>query len=180
MTEPVLRYNAVARALHWAIALLIIANVVLALLHEPLEHVLWMIPTHKSIGMTVLFLSLFRLYWRLTHKVPPMPAGMPKWKIGVAHLIHWSFYAMIILVPLSGWVMSSAGKWPISWFSLFDFPKFAVTKTDPIVGIAHEAHEVLGLLFIPLVVIHVVAALHHHIVMKNDVLLRMTGRPLRG
>lgn len=179
MTDAVVRYNAVARALHWSIGTLIIANIALALLHEPFEHVTWMMPVHKSIGLLVLGLSVFRLFWRLTHRVPAMPGTMAGWEKSAAHALHWAFYAMIILVPLSGWVMSSAGEWPISFFFLFEIPRFAVSKDDPIAGIAHEMHEVLGLLFIPLLFVHVGAAVRHHIVLRDNVLLRMTGRPLR-
>jgi cytochrome b561 len=173
------RYNAVARALHWSIGLLIIANIALALLGEPLEHVMWIYPLHKAIGMLVLALSVLRLLWRLTYKAPPLPGNMAAWEVLAARLVIAAFYAMIILVPLSGWVMSSAGKWPISFFGLFEVPKFAITKDDPVAHLAHEAHEVLGLLFIPLVAVHVAAALRHHIMLKDNVLLRMTGKPMR-
>lgn len=179
MTTDAVRYNAVARALHWSIGLLIIANIALALLGEPFEHVLWIFPLHKSIGILVLGLSVLRLLWRLTYTAPPLPAAMPGWEKLAARLVIAAFYAMIILVPLSGWVMSSAGKWPISFFGLFEVTKFAVTKDDPIAHLAHEAHEILGLLFIPLVAVHIAAALRHHIILKDNVLLRMTGRPLR-
>ena len=173
MTTDAQRYNAVARALHWSIGLLIIANIALALLGEPFEHVLWIFPVHKAIGILVLGLSVARLLWRFTYTAPPLPAAMPDWQKLAARLVMVAFYGMIILVPLSGWVMSSAGKWPISFFGLFDVMKFDVTRGTPLWEAAHEGHELMAFGMIALLVIHVVAALRHHHVLKDDVLTRM-------
>lgn len=178
MTQDAIRYNCVARALHWSIGLLIIVNLALGLLHDPLEHLMWIIPIHQSIGLLVLALSLFRLFWRFSHKVPPLPAAMPGWEKAGSHITHGALYILMLLVPLAGWVMSSASKWPIGFFFLFTVPKFAVTKEDAIAHLAHDAHGVMGLLFIPLLLLHIGAALRHHFILKDDVLLRMTGRPL--
>jgi len=161
MTETIVRYNKVARALHWGIALLVIGNVPVAKLHEAYKDAAWIMPLHKTIGITVFCLTLFRLYWRFTHKVPPLPASLPKWQVGAAHLVHWAFYALILLIPLSGMVLANAAR------------------KSSLAGFAHEAHEIFAQTMIPLLIIHIVAALHHHLVLKNNVLLRMTGRPLR-
>lgn len=167
------RYNAVARSFHWIIALLIIANLWLGIAHESLPKEWKVMPLHKSIGLTVLALSILRLVWRLTHAAPALPAAMPAWEKSAAHLTHWIFYAFMILVPLSGWIMSSANQYPLNWFSLFDVPKFTVAKGDAIVGIAHEGHEIMGFAWLALVVLHIVAALRHHFVLKDGVLRRM-------
>ncbi|WP_066555448.1 cytochrome b [Croceicoccus bisphenolivorans] len=167
------RYNTVARALHWTIAVLLIGNIVGGLLHEPLEDVVQIMPVHKAIGMTVLALSLARLAWRIVSRTPPLPAHMPKWEVGAAHATHTLLYVLMIGLPLSGWIFSSAGKYPLNWFGLFDIPKFAITKENPLVGIAHEGHEVMAFIAIALIVLHIGAALRHHFVLKDTVLRRM-------
>ena len=96
------RYSAVAITLHWVIAALILYNLYLALQLDDL-HGLAKFNTfqvHKSVGLTVLMLSLLRLVWRLTHRPPPMPAGMPRWERLGAHAAHWTLYALMIGIPL--------------------------------------------------------------------------------
>jgi cytochrome b561 len=173
MTEQVLHYNRVARWLHWTIAVLIIANLVIGIFHDGLGKAFPAMPIHKSIGMLVLVLSLVRLGWRLTHPAPPLPASVSRIETGLAHGFHWLLYALMIVMPMSGWIFSSAGKYPLGFFGLFEIPKFALTKADPIVGLAHEGHEVLGYAMAALVVGHIAAALRHHFLLKDGVLRRM-------
>jgi len=171
--RAVLKYNGVARTLHWIIALAIITEITLGLGHDAWRDSFPVMPIHKAIGITILALSLFRLCWRLAHPAPPLPATMPHWQVGLAHGLHWLFYAMIIAVPLSGWIMSSAGKYPLEWFGLFDIPKWPVMKGSPLANAAHAGHEVMGKLFIPLILLHVGAALYHQFLVRDGVLRRM-------
>ena len=166
-------YSRVARALHWIMALLIIANLIGGLAHDALGD--WVMPLHKSTGLLVLALALFRLGWRIGHPAPPYPATMAAWEKLVAAVTHVILYAMMILIPLTGWIMSSAGRWPLDFYGLFPVPKFAVSKGDAIVGISHEGHELLAYAMIALLVLHVAAALRHHFILKDDVLRRMAG-----
>jgi cytochrome b561 len=168
-----IKYNAVARMLHWLIGLAIIFALVLGLGHDGWKDILWIMPVHKATGMTILALSLARLGWRLAHPAPPLPATMPNWQISFAHGLHWLFYFMMIAVPLTGWIFSSAGKYPLEWFGLFDIPKLPVVKDSALAEAAHEGHEVMGLLFIPLLALHIGAAFYHHFVVRDDVLRRM-------
>ncbi len=167
------KYNAGARALHWLIALLIIMNLASGLLHEPLEKVVELMPVHKAIGMSVLVLSLVRLGWRMAWTAPAYPASMTGLEVLAAKLVHLALYVFMIAMPLTGWIMSSAGKWPLSWFGLFDLPKLPVTKDSALAGIAHEGHELGGYLLLALVLGHVLAALRHHYLLKDDILRRM-------
>lgn len=168
-------YDRVARALHWSIAVLVIANIVIGIFHDGLKDLFPAMPIHKAVGVTVLVLTCVRIAWRLTHKPPPLPDGMAGWEWGAAHLTHAAFYGLLLVLPLTGWVMSSAGDYPLSWFWLFDIPKFALAKGDAVVGLSRGSHGVLGLIFGALVVIHVAAALRHHFVLKDEVLRRMLG-----
>lgn len=167
------RYNRTARALHWIIAVLVLGNIAGGLLHEPLEDIVRLIPLHKAIGITVLALTLVRIAWRFTWQAPPHPAGTSPLEALAARLVHGLFYALMLAMPVTGWIMSSASKYPISWFGLFDIPKFAVTRSDVLYEVAHEGHEILGWLFLALAVLHIAAALRHHLLLKDNVLRRM-------
>lgn len=176
MTETVQRYHRVSRWLHWGIGVLILINLTLGIGHDAFPQG-WMLH-HISIGLTVLVLSLFRLFWRLTHKVPPLPANVSRAEGVAARSLHYLFYVFMIAMPLTGWIFTSSGKWPIMWFGLLEVPKWAVTKESPIVALASGAHEVMGFAWAALLVLHVAAALRHHFILKNEVLTRMwSGAP---
>ncbi|MBD3728221.1 MAG: cytochrome b [Sphingomonadales bacterium] len=173
MSAAAIRYNRGARLLHWLIAALVIANLASGLLHDPLEDYVRLMPSHKAIGMSVLALSLARLAWRFTWRAPAYPEAMTAFERGSAKAVHALFYLLMLAMPLTGWIVSSASKYPLDWFGLFDIPKLAVTKGSATYGFGHEAHELLGYLFLALVVLHVAAALRHHFVLRDDILRRM-------
>ena len=170
--DTVTRYNATARALHAIVAVLVIANLVLGLIHESLEDTINLIPLHKSIGLTVLVVSVARVLWRFTWKTPIYAPAIGRVDLAVAKVVHVLFYALIILMPLTGWIMSSAGKRPLAWFGV-GVPKFAVAKGSPLAEAASEGHELLGYLLLALALVHVAAALRHHFILKDGVLRRM-------
>ncbi|ODT87325.1 MAG: cytochrome B [Sphingobium sp. SCN 64-10] len=168
------RYSAIARALHWLLAILIIAAILIGLAHDPLgEIVPGIMGLHKSIGLTVLALSLLRLILRLTNRPPALPAAMSEFQQRLTHGAHWVFYALMILVPLTGWIMSSAGTRPLNWFGLFDVPKFAVARGDILADLSGEGHEVLGIAFGVLVLGHIGAALWHQLLLRDNLMARM-------
>ena len=173
--DPQARYNSVARMLHWLIGTIVILNIIGGLGHDALEGILDVMPLHKAAGVTVFALTIVRIVWRLIHPAPPLPSDMPGWERAASHATHAAFYLLLILVPLTGWIMTSAGSRPLSWFGLFDIPKFNVTKDDAIVGLSGEGHEILALLFGALAIIHIAAALRHHFILKDNVLRRMIG-----
>ncbi len=175
------RYDAVAMTLHWLIAAAVIANLILILSADEQPGpdrmaVLWW---HKSIGLSVLVLSVGRLVWRWLHPVPPPPPGTPKLQRIAGTALHHLFYLLIIVIPLAGWMMMSASGRPISFFGLFDWPGFpglgGMTRET---GHAyHEAfesvHVVLGWSLVGLIPLHIAAGLYHHLLLKDNVLLRM-------
>ena len=168
------RYHKGAIWFHWAIAVLVIVNILIGLFHESLlDGVKAAMPLHKSIGLLVLVLTLGRIGWRLTHRPPPLPAGVKDWEKNAAHVVHWAFYVLMFVLPLTGWMMVSHSTHPkpIIWFGLFQVPFLPVTHD--VAGVAHEGHEILGYLMAALVVLHVAAALRHHFVLRNPVLTRM-------
>lgn len=170
--DPVTRYNATARAFHAVIAVLVIGNIAGGLLHEPLEDTINLMPLHKSFGLTILFLSIARVLWRFTWKAPDYQPALKRFDLLLAKTVHAIFYALIIVLPLTGWIMSSAGQRPLLWFGI-PVPKFAVEKGSALAEASHEGHEVLGYLALALVILHVGAALRHHFILKDGVLRRM-------
>lgn len=166
-------YTRVARWLHWIIGLLIIGNLAGGLLGDFAPALIF--PIHKSTGLLILALSLVRLGWRLTHRPPAYPASMAAWERTVGSVTHWIFYALMILIPLSGWIMASAGDRPLDFYGLFPVMKFAVEKGSTLAEVSSEGHELLAFAMIGLLLLHIGAALRHHLMLKDGVLRRMLG-----
>ena len=170
--DPVVRYNAGARAFHAAIAVLVVVNLALGLLHESLEKQVDLMPLHKSIGITILGIGVLRLLWRLTWKKPAYDPPIAGWERLSSAVVHWALYALMLVMPLTGWIFSSPGKRPLEWFGLA-IPKLPVERGSALVESAHEGHEILGFVMLALVIGHVVAALRHHYVLRDHVLRRI-------
>lgn len=167
------RYSTVAILFHWTIAFLVIVNLIVGIGHDYVPAMRAWMPGHKAIGITVLALTLARVGWRLAHRPPTLPAYVSGWQRGAAHATHWGLYALLLLMPLSGWMMVSGPekRRPLTWFGTFDIPYLPVSAGGADAG--HSAHGLLGWLMIALAVLHVAAALHHHLVRRDGVLLRM-------
>ncbi len=168
-------YTRVAVILHWLVALLIVINFVLGLLMESFagtptrDSVLFF---HASIGSALLMLVVFRLYWRLTHRPPALPATMPRWQVLAADTMHWMLYLLLFLIPLTGYLHRNAGGHPINFFGLGDLPLLA-GKDLALRLWTGSAHTVLVWLLAALVVAHIAAGLKHHFIDHDGVLARM-------
>jgi cytochrome b561 len=169
-----LRYGYVAQALHWTIVALLVVQVTLAKIADGLPlglDKLVLLARHKSFGITILGLAALRLAWRLFDRPPPLPP-MPAWQAAAARINHWALYALLFAMPVTGWLMSSASNYPVSWFGIAQLPDFVAA--DPGLEERFESlHESLANLLIALVVLHVAAALKHQLVDKNGLLFRM-------
>jgi cytochrome b561 len=169
------RYTAVAQTLHWVVAALIVTQFTLAWMGDDLPlgvHKLALLARHKSFGMTVLMLVVLRLLWRLFNRPPELPAGMSKIERLVAKATHIAFYLLLFAMPLTGWLMSSAKKYSVSWFGLFTWPDL-IGKNEHNFDLLRETHEILSYALLALAILHILAALKHHFWNKDDVLLRM-------
>ena len=166
------RYTRVAMWLHWIIAALIVANLSIGLLRGPVTVLRGLMPAHMAIGLTVLALTLVRVGWRLAHPAPRLPATVPLWQRGAAHLNHFLLYLLMLAMPLTGWLLvSGAERHPLTWFGLVPVPHLPVSSATA--DGADGAHVVLGWLMLALVAVHVGAALYHRLVLRDGVLGRM-------
>ena len=168
-------YTSFAQATHWAAALLMLSAVVLAwvFMAMPAEEVgrFVYITLHKSIGQTIFFLTLIWLIWRRTHPVPPMRGRIAVWEAVIARVNHWLLYAVMLLMPLTGYVLATAAARPSPYFWLFYWPQPAVSAV-----VAHSAlwaHLVGQYLVYAMVGLHVSAVVWHVVVRRDGTLERM-------
>lgn len=167
------RYSDGAILFHWTIAALVIFNLVVGLAHVQFKALGGLMGVHKSVGLTVLALTLGRIAWRLAHRPPPLPADVTRWERGAAHAAHWGLYLLLLLLPLSGWAMDSNGDAnlpPLRWFGV-PVPLLPVSRGGA--DAAYAAHLKLGWAMTVLVAVHVAAALRHHFIRRDAVLARM-------
>lgn len=169
------RYSKVAIALHWAIAILVIANIAFAMLTEDLPEAThkFFMGLHLTFGIIILFLAVIRILWRLTHRPPAKPVDLASWEVLLARIVHFIFYALLILLPLSGWIWMSAKGNPISMFGLFDMPSLPVEQSKNLAHVMHDRHEIMGLTMLGLVVLHLVGALKHQFLDRMPFVQRM-------
>jgi cytochrome b561 len=169
------RYTATAKALHWAMAILIFGLLALGFyMHDlPLSpEKLQLYSWHKWAGVSAFLLVLVRLAWRVTHPPPPLPATMPKHLRLAAHAGHFLLYALMLAIPLSGWLMSSAKGFQTVWFGVLPIPDL-LDKDKELGDLLQTVHMSLNLLFALVIAGHIGAALKHHFIDRDDILTRM-------
>jgi cytochrome b561 len=169
------RYGAVAQLFHWVIVALIVTQFVLALRADDLPlgvHKLALLARHKSFGMTILMLASLRLMWRVTHAPPALPADMRPFERIAARVTHAAFYVLLFAMPLTGWMMSSAKNYSVSWFGLFTWPNL-IGKNERTFELLRGTHDTFAVMLFVIAVVHILAALKHHFWNRDGVLLRM-------
>ncbi|HEX8126514.1 MAG TPA: cytochrome b [Allosphingosinicella sp.] len=161
------RYSRAAVWLHWILAALIVVNLLLGFFHEEFARPVrsTMMGWHKSLGLTVIALTLVRILWRLTHRPPPFDPAMKGWEVAVARLVHGLFYLLLLAIPLSGWLLVSSGQKvnPTNFYWLFKIGPLPVTPGEGLHEFAEEAHELLGYAMLVLLLLHVGGAIKHHL-----------------
>ncbi len=168
-------YGAVAKAFHWGTVVLLVVMYVLGFTAEEMHlspTKIAVIGWHKSLGTLVFAVTALRFGWRLVTIIPRLPAAMQWWQCALAHISHLGLYALLFLMPLSGWLMSSAKGMPVSVFGWFMLPQ--PIAADKILGeVLEELHGLLAWSLLALIFLHVTAALLHHFYYKDNVLVRM-------
>lgn len=174
------RYRQPAIFLHWLIALLVFGGYGLGIfMHDlpaspdKLRYFSW----HKWIGVTVLWMTLLRASWRMTHIQPPLPPDAKTWQRFAAHITHALLYVLMFAIPVSGWLQSSASGYQTVYLGLLPIPDL-VGKNRALVASLTAIHQWLNFGLLALLLLHVVAAVQHHLVKRDDILRRIV--PLRG
>lgn len=176
MSERHLRFSVLQRTLHWLMAVMVIAmlfiGVTMVSTVEPIHMTL--IEIHKPLGIAILGLVLIRLMARWRHGAPPLPPELPSVQAAAAHLSHWLLYALLILMPLIGWGMLSAGGYPIVLLGSLHLPSI-LPHRDWLHADLWYAHVLLAYLFFAVILLHVAAALFHALIHRDDVFASMAS-----
>ncbi|PNS07438.1 cytochrome b [Solilutibacter silvestris] len=172
------QWGGVSKTLHWLIVILIIVMGWLGLTMVDLPNSPHKIATyalHKSIGLTIFALVIARLAWRLYAGAPAEVAGTPRWQHTLATLMHWALYALLLVTPLSGWIVNSAAGFPLQWFGMINLPALVARDHDLHERMAN-VHQYLFWTMVVLAVLHAGAALYHHFIQRDATLARMLPR----
>lgn len=178
----VLKYTLLAILLHWLMALLILGNGVLGHYVEDLPfspQKLQLIAYHKWVGITLLMLLAVRLLWRFMATPPALPDTIPRWQQRAAAATHGLLYLLMLAIPISGWLMSSAKGVPVVWFEVWTLPDL-LAKDKALGDLLENIHKALNLSLILLLCMHIGAALKHQFIDKDAVLARMLPFIHRG
>lgn len=180
-------WGLVARILHWAIAAIILFMLGLGFYTAEIVTNVYeqfgLVQIHKSWGFTVFVLALIRIVWRLANPTPPLPGHMPWHERALAHLGHYGLYVLMLVMPLSGWLMASASELQEMYgiknmvFGLFQMPDPFQPGDKALEDVFEAVHFWSALLMTAIIAGHAGAALKHHFIDRDNILRRMiTGR----
>jgi len=172
------RYSTVAITLHWLTALLVIGMLGVGLWMVGLEISrlkLVVYGWHKWFGITVLAIVILRLLWRRYRPPPSLPPTVAPWERVAAPLAHWSLYALLLAMPVTGWLMNSAAGQTVIWFGLIALPNL-VDRDPALLEIFRSAHHWLSRALILLLAIHIGAVIRHDVLRRDGILRRMLWR----
>jgi cytochrome b561 len=168
-------YHPVAKTLHWITALLVLGMIGVGL---------WMVDLpigvtkllayawHKWIGLVVLTLTVLRLLWRWYSPPPPLPDTVTAWESRLAPVSHGALLVLLLAMPVSGWLMSSAGGVTVYWFGMVQLPD--LVARDPLTfEMLRVTHHQLAWVLIALLAVHVSAVVHHDVVRRDGIFRRM-------
>ncbi|TAJ42015.1 MAG: cytochrome b [Reyranella sp.] len=168
-------YHATAKALHWLTALAVfgLLGVGLWMTGLPISLLkLQVYAWHKWIGLVVLVLTAARLLWRWRHPPPPLPDAVTRWERALAPVGHWALLILLVAMPASGWLMSSAAGVSVSWFGVLPLPDL-VPRNPDLFEALRTVHFVLSRCLIVVVALHVAAVLHHDVLRRDGIFRRM-------
>lgn len=196
MDQAATRYTKTAKILHWLIAIAIFGMFALGwymselpkegpkqmaydlfdwgiytwTLSEEASPRTFYFNLHKSIGITILALIIVRIFWRITHKAPAMLASYKAWETKLATGVHRLLYVLMVALPLSGFVMAVSSKYGVKWFGL---ELVGGLDNTPLREVFKDVHEILGLVILLVIILHILGALKHKFIDKDETLDRM-------
>lgn len=169
------RYSGGAMAFHWAIAILVIANWRIAEtadhLNGPAAGVVW--NYHKAWGILIMVLTLGRIGWKLAHPGPPFPSHHKSWERALARVIHFTFYVLLIVLPLAGWIANSLSGRTIDFFGMFTVPALPLGTNKSLGGQIFDLHATTGTILLLLIALHILGVIKHLVVDRDGELFRM-------
>lgn len=167
-----LKYGSISKFFHWLVFLLVLTLILVGFFWEDTGEIKGaVINIHKLVGVLTLFIVLLRIWWTLSNRKPQIPNAKRIEKI-IEHSVHGLIYLSLLGMPLSGWVMTTAAGRPPHLFE-HTLPMPGIPADFAIAGIAHQVHLILAWVLITLVSLHILAALKHHFIDKDNVLKRM-------
>lgn len=170
------RYNNVAIAFHWVVAVLVLTLIGLGVYMVEIPRGTpdrsYFYNLHKSIGLTTGIIVLLRLWWRRKNPPPALPSSMPAWQVTASKISHGLLYTCLIMMPIAGFSASQFTKWGVTYFGLFKIPPMGMPNKD-IYNFLQGVHENVAYLLMVLLAVHILAALQHAIVKKDGIFQRM-------
>lgn len=167
-------YSSGAKFFHWIIALIVITMLSVSFflddVPEQYEALAYML--HKSFGLTILFLMIIRFIWLQFQGKPPLPETVPHWEKVLARVVQYSLYIFLITMALCGWIMSVAAERIPSYFGLFN-ASLPIEPNKALAKLMNQSHKTIAWILIALVALHIIGAIKHHFIDKDNVLKRM-------
>ena len=174
LRSTVARYGFVARSLHWIIVLGIVAQYFLAEAEESERAAVGtMGPMDWHISVGIVLLAAVRVVWRMIDRTPAWPLHMPRYEKVLATIMHVALYALLFAIPISGWLLASVEGESLSMFGILDLPALGPAGSEQREHLIEEVHETLFNVMFVLAIVHVLAALKHHFIDRDNVLRRM-------
>jgi cytochrome b561 len=172
------RFTVLQRALHWLMALCILAMLFIGvgMVSTVMPKYLTLVSIHKPLGIAILVLALVRLVVRLRSGAPPLPVDLPEPMKLAAYLSHYAFYVLMIGLPLIGWGMLSAATYPVVLYGGVHLPAI-LPQSDSLHTLLWNAHFYLAFVFFALILLHIAAALFHALVRRDGVFQAMVPVP---
>ena len=163
------RFTPLQRALHWAMAVCILAMLFIGvgMVSTVMPAYLTLVSIHKPLGIAILVLALIRLAVRLRSGSPRLPANLPEPMKLAAHLSHYALYALMIAMPLIGWGMLSAAAYPVVFAGVWLPP--ILPQSASLHALLWSAHFYLAFAFFALILLHIAAGLFHALVRRDGV-----------
>ncbi len=168
-------YTTTAICLHWLMALLLIGLFAVGIYMHDLALSPWKLQIyawHKWAGVTAFLLVILRLLWRFSHRPPALPGRSSAFMRRLAQISHATLYLLMVAIPVSGWLMSSAKGFQTVYFGILPIPDL-LSKDKSLAELLETVHQSLNFLLIGLVMAHAGAAVKHHWLDKDEVLVRM-------
>ena len=175
VTKSAVKYSSLSKVFHWGIALAVIAMLTIGFFLDdvPTQFKGTAYMLHKSTGITILFLMILRLIFINASGKPALPNAMKLWEKVLSRFVQYSFYLLLLIMPLSGWIMSVAGNKIPVYFGMFKAPLPWIESNKQLAKVMDKTHEVIAWILIAFIVLHILGALKHHFIDKDNILRTM-------